>query len=150
MKIFLLVLLFVVIIGIPAASYSEQQEPIFESENLEELWGILGLDLQDSKEVRTENYIHLLNFNNNHVVVISLKAPYMFVGVNIYMAYYIVCPNDCEPEFWRMYQVERQDTDSPITQLFIEMEREWLDYIDKGCPRDKENLQELQQEGILM
>ena len=118
----------------PCYSELEQQEPMYESDTCEGAWKILGLDLRDSQEFRTEHYIFLLNFRNNHTLVISRDDRYMFAGVNIHYAYYIV---KVEEELWRMYEVTKRDKDNPVTKLFLKMEKEWKEYIEKGCPAEK-------------
>lgn len=137
MKLKSTILTFLIVYSIMTLVYPDElktQEPIAEYEKIEGAYKTLGLDLRDSKEFMTENYIFLLNFENNHTAVFHRHSKYLFVGVDIHSAYYIVCKEVEGVETWRMYQVEKLNRESSITKLFFKMEKEWLDYTAKGCP----------------
>lgn len=112
------------------------REPIFQSDEVTDVFGILGLDLRESESFDTANYIFVLNHKNKHTAVVSKHSTYMFLGINIYYAYYVTF----DAEIWRMYQVETQDVDSVITQRFNQMLKEWLRYMDDGCKGIKKEI----------
>lgn len=127
----------------------DQQKPVHEFKTCEQIYQFLGLDLRDSVEIVTKNYIFLLNFQNNHTLIISRTDNIMFAGVNIYNAYMITGSDDSS--VWQLYAVKKTMKDSIITKKFYEMQIEWKECMLRGCPADNKESDELVfEEGMTM
>ncbi len=130
--------------------YSKQQKPIYEFDSYEKIHHFIGLDLREATVVKTKNYIYMLNFKNNHTLIVSRTDNVMFAGVNIYCAYMITGNDDAE--VWQLYIVERTAKDSDITKRFYKMEAEWKECMSGGCPSDREEPNNLKgfEEGMMV
>jgi len=138
-KITLITIMAFVLIGGLSHSEPVGQKPLYIGKSFNDVKTILGLDLMDSNVFETDNFVFILNFENNHTLVAHRKSNYMFIGVDIYSAYYITFNmNSDDTEYWSVYEVSRVDRDNPVYLLFKEMITEWINYLKDKCLENKE------------
>ena len=119
----------------------EYQEPIFESNSMWEAIGYTGVDVEKNVAIKTENYIHYMNFSNNHAVVFHKVETMLFIimGDLKVRAYFVFgMTMNSGNKWWSVYEILIEDEDNTYTIMYKEMVEE-LRVIANVCVRQKKN-----------
>lgn len=118
----------------------EQQEPVFETNNLMEAIEYTCVDITRNVPLQTPGYIHYQSPDNHHSVIFHKIRTLVFVRMgDINVKAYIVkgLVIDKDNAWWSVYEIDTEE-DCLHTRLYKEMIEE-LKVIYKGCFRKKED-----------
>lgn len=95
--------------------YTEQQKPLFQSDNEAAILELAGIDLKSrvTSVIETDNYIHKINGNLHYAIITHKIEHHKFVMVER-LTLYITLRNG----IWSAYNIPWEDQYNPITKLF--------------------------------